>query len=116
VVSVANQCRYCTQHHAEALHVFWKDELKVSLLVSGKTDPELTEIDNLWIEYAKILTLTPAAPEMDILVANLKKAGADDRSVLDATLVIGYFNFVNRIILGLGVELEEDGGKGYKYN
>ncbi|WP_373524530.1 hypothetical protein [Aquiflexum sp.] len=45
----------------------------------------------------------------------MKASGADDRSILDATLVIGYFNFVNRIILGLGVNLEEDGGKGYKY-
>ncbi len=42
-------------------------------------------------------------------------AGFDDRSVLDATLVIGYFNFVNRIVLSLGVTLEEDKGEGYKY-
>jgi len=33
-----------------------------------------------------------------------------------ANLVIAYFNFVNRVVIGLGVELEEDGGKGYEYD
>lgn len=34
---------------------------------------------------------------------------------MDAHLVIAYFNFVNRLVLGLGVELEQDQGQGYKY-
>ena len=44
----------------------------------------------------------------------LKQEGLDDRAVLDAALVISYFNFVNRMVLGLGVHLEEDAG-GYEY-
>jgi|TARA_B110000196_G_scaffold127455_1_gene110556 hypothetical protein len=39
----------------------------------------------------------------------------DDRAILDAALVVGYFNFVNRIVLSLGVYLEQDEGQGYKY-
>jgi hypothetical protein len=31
-------------------------------------------------------------------------------------MIIAYFNFVNRIVLGLGVELEEDRGRGYRYD
>jgi hypothetical protein len=30
-------------------------------------------------------------------------------------LVTAYFNFVNRIVLSLGVELEDGGGAGFKY-
>lgn len=45
----------------------------------------------------------------------LKEAGLDDRAILDAALVVGYFNFVNRIVLSLGVYLEQDEGQGYKY-
>jgi alkylhydroperoxidase family enzyme len=39
-------------------------------------------------------------------VGALRRAGLDDRAVLDACQVIAYFNYVTRIALGLGVELE----------
>lgn len=37
---------------------------------------------------------------------NLKRLGLDDRSVFDMVHVIAYFNYVNRLADGLGVELE----------
>ena len=43
-------------------------------------------------------------------------AGLVERAILDAALVIAYFNFVNRLVLGLGVQLEQDKGEGYKYD
>ncbi len=45
----------------------------------------------------------------------LRAVGLSDAAILDATLVISYFNFVNRIVLSLGVDIEQDSGKGYKY-
>jgi len=36
-----------------------------------------------------------------------RKAGWSDRAILDTTLVISYFTFVDRIADGLGVQLEE---------
>lgn len=115
VVSVINRCEYCTKHHAEALHVFWKNEEKLKMLMEEEKINELNSVDHLWIEYARMLTAEPHSPGIDNIIKQLKDEGADDRSILDATLVVGYFNFVNRIILGLGVELEADGGKDYKY-
>jgi len=60
------------------------------------------------LEYARKLTLEPAemSPQ-DVL--DLKQVGFDDRSCLEICLVTAYFNFVNRIALGLGVELENAG-------
>jgi hypothetical protein len=50
----------------------------------------------------------------------LKALGLDDRAILDATLVLSYFNFVNRIVLGLGLGLglavSEEELAGYKYD
>jgi alkylhydroperoxidase family enzyme len=43
-----------------------------------------------------------------------KKRITDD-GILDATLVVAYFNFVNRIVLALGLEVNEAEMKGYKY-
>jgi alkylhydroperoxidase family enzyme len=36
----------------------------------------------------------------------LRAAGFDDAAILRATEIVGYFNFVNRLANGLGVELE----------
>ena len=38
----------------------------------------------------------------------LKKNGMTDRGILDTVLIISYFNFVNRIVSGLEVDLEKD--------
>ena len=38
----------------------------------------------------------------------LRDAGLDDRAILDLVQVIAYFNFVNRLADGLGVELEPE--------
>lgn len=39
-------------------------------------------------------------------VQALRQAGLDDRAIHDATQVISYFNYINRIAEALGVELE----------
>lgn len=49
-----------------------------------------------------------AAQDIDAL----RNAGLDDRAIHDAAAVTAYFNFVNRIALGLGVELEPEYGGG----
>jgi alkylhydroperoxidase family enzyme len=38
----------------------------------------------------------------------MRDAGLDDRAILDANMVCGYFAFVNRVADGLGVPLEAD--------
>jgi len=41
-------------------------------------------------------------------VEALRSAGLTDRDIVDANQVVAYFNYVNRIADGLGVELEPD--------
>jgi alkylhydroperoxidase family enzyme len=48
-------------------------------------------------------------------VDRLRDAGWSDRSVLDIVLITAYFNFVNRIATGLGVEVTPDEVAGYEY-
>jgi uncharacterized peroxidase-related enzyme len=56
-------------------------------------------------EYAESLSTTPA--EIGSAgVERLREAGFDDRAILDATQVISYFNYINRIADGLGVDRE----------
>ncbi|TFG20478.1 MAG: peroxidase [Promethearchaeota archaeon] len=115
VVSEANKCKYCQVHHGEALKHLWRDEEKVQLLREDYTKVELPPKDKLLCDLAYTMTLFPASMEVNALMDQLKELGTTDREILDATLVISYFNFVNRIVLGLGVEVESDTG-GYKYD
>ena len=116
VVSANNDCRYCQIHHAEALNNYWKDEEKVNQLRNNFKDVLLTEKEVALCEYATYLTLTPGGEKEGKSVEKLKQLGFDDSAILDATLVISYFNFVNRIVLSLGVEVEaESGASGYNY-
>ena len=115
VVSEANKCEYCQIHHGEALKYLWRDEKKVQLLREDYTKVELTPKDKLLCDLGYTLTLFPASTEVNALIEKLKELGTTDKEILDATLVISYFNFVNRIVLGLGLEVESDTG-GYKYD
>src|SRR5262245_1101048 len=56
-------------------------------------------------EYAESLSTRPA--EIGCTgVEGLRAAGFEDRAILDATQVISYFNYINRIADGLGVDRE----------
>lgn len=115
VVSSANGCSYCMEHHGAALNNYWKNEERVAVLAEDYFKLGLDEVDNSLCKYAVDLTKTPGSFENIDKTIPLKEIGLDDRAILDATLVIAYFNFVNRIVLSMGVELEEKAGEGYKY-
>lgn len=57
--------------------------------------------------YADKLTRHPTEMnEADI--DSLRQHGFDDQAIHDATQVISYFNYINRIADGLNVDLEQD--------
>ncbi len=114
VVSVANNCMYCQTHHAHALNHYWKDDKKIESLKRDFSKVDLSPIDLILCELAWNLTRIPSVTTENC-INKLKTLGVDDRAILDANLVIAYFNFVNRLVLGLGVQLETDNGGGYKY-
>ena len=116
IVSKANQCEYCQLHHGEALNHFWKDAQKVNSLRDDFTKVELNEKDLALCEYAWNHTLNPGKGNKETQAQKLKDTGLNDRAVLDVNLVVAYFNFVNRLVLGLGVTLEKNEGKGFKYD
>lgn len=114
VVSVINKCDYCINHHAEALNYYWKNKEKLQKFINDFRSTDLEPKVKLLLEYANELTLTPQNISQST-IDNLRLAGWNDKDILLANLIISYFNFVNRIALGLGVEYSEDEIKGYKY-
>ena len=58
------------------------------------------------LDYAVKLTLTPWEV-FDGDVERLREVGFDHAAILDICQVVSYFNYVNRMADGLGVELED---------
>lgn len=65
----------------------------------------LSKRERALIEYAKKLTSSPyEVSQADI--EYLRASELDDVAILHACQIIAYFNFVNRLAHGLGVQLE----------
>ncbi|WP_303918744.1 peroxidase-related enzyme [Draconibacterium sediminis] len=115
VVSVANGCEYCQMHHAQALNHYWKNDKKVNRLRTDFEHAALTARELVLCSFANLLTVNPEAYRNEKYLAPLKKIGITDNGILDATLVVAYFNFVNRIVLALGLEVTDNEMRGYEY-
>jgi len=114
VVSAANKCRYCIGHHKEALDFYWKDPARSGRLAAQFDLPDLSAADRELCKLARNLSLLPGGVA-EASIKALRETGLDDRAILDAVQVIAYFNFVNRMVLALGVEFNEEEVKGYNY-
>ena len=107
LVSSINQCEYSVQHHGEALikeanHRTILDEIQVDYAAAT-----ITEKQKVMMDYAKQLTIAPwAMKEAD--VGELRAYGFSDRDIFDINQIVAYFNYMNRILNGLGVELEQN--------
>ena len=93
-------------HHGEALRRLTSDDLLLAQLKEDYTQAALSPADRAMLDYAAKLTRTPAAVCLDDVQA-LRRAGFDDRAILDIAQITAYFAFVNRTADGLGVTLEE---------
>ena len=113
VVSANNDCQYCVHHHVEALRRYVDDDHTLDMLQNADgletLEPRLSNI----VRHAEKLTTAPGAmTESDL--AELGAVGLTDKDVLDLTLIVAYFNFVNRIAMGLGVTFSVDELSGYR--
>lgn len=113
VVSRTNRCVYCEAHHAEALRrVCRRDPQLLSVLDDTWRDLPDVRLRRILV-HAEHLTASPghtSAQHLD----SLRQVGLTDRDILDLTMIIGYFNFVNRIATGLGVTPSTDEITGYR--
>ena len=105
VVSQANGCFYCTEAHAYDLHAE-ADEPTARGVKADWRSLDLDAVTRALLEFAEKLTQRP-----DLVVRadieGLRRKGLSDRAIHDAVQVIAYFNYVNRVANGLGVDLEE---------
>jgi uncharacterized peroxidase-related enzyme len=101
-VSGINSSMYCVSIHMELLRRFGVEKpLARKLATDYENAPVEANIKALF-RFSDKLTRTP----MDIQqsdIETLKAAGWDDAAVRETVLTVAYFNFVNRVSLGLGL-------------
>ncbi len=85
---------------AEAKNTAWADQI-----ADDYRQAELTEADRALCDHAHKLTTTPSEVTADDL-DRLRSLGLSDRAIGDATQAIAFFNYINRIADGLGVDPE----------
>jgi uncharacterized peroxidase-related enzyme len=89
--------------HGDALTRESGDASLAEAVASGAWDRLPPRMRTL-CEYARKLTLRPRDMSADDL-RPLRAHGLTDRDIVDANQVAAYFNYVNRVADGLGVEV-----------
>ena len=110
-VSALNDCDYSYANHWKNAAHLMGDAARASAVEEalGQRRPEdvFDGAELALLQYAEKLTLAPGTmQESD--VRYLQDAGLDDGQILEANQIIGYFNYVNRSLNGLGVTTEGD--------
>jgi len=114
-VSILNDCPYSLANHwANARHLIIADcgdEARAdairAALDSNAPERAFEGAELALMRYAAKLTRDPNnMVEAD--VSAMRDAGLDDGQILEANQIIGYFNYVNRLLNGLGVTADGD--------
>lgn len=110
-VSILNDCPYSLANHwANARHLIGDDAraARIEAALASRRPEDVFEGRELALmRYAEKLTLRPGAMERADAEA-LSAAGLDDGEILEANQIVGYFNYVNRCLNGLGVTTDGD--------
>jgi uncharacterized peroxidase-related enzyme len=83
-----------------------RDHAKARAIEEDHASAPLDTRERAIADYAVKLTARPQEMEEADVVA-LRDAGLSDAEILDVCQVTAYYNYVNRLADGLGVELEE---------
>ena len=110
-VSYLNKCDYCVQHHFAGFARLVDDAEESNFFMECVMKDDLNSFFknhySLGAEHAKKLTLNHTAITKDD-IDQLKEAGFSEGKILEINQVTSYFNYVNRMVVGLGVTIEGD--------
>ena len=84
-----------------------EDSLKEQLVRDFKS-ADISDLDRAILDYAAKLTKEPASVSVsDVSDFRTKHPELNDHMLHDIVQVVSYFNYVNRLADGLGIELED---------
>jgi uncharacterized peroxidase-related enzyme len=105
-VSGLNSCDYCHGIHTITAEAFGVPEGVLAAAVADLDSAPVDEKLKPVLAYAGKLTRTPARMT-DADAEAVFAAGWDERALHDAVLVCALFNFMNRMVEGLGIRADQ---------
>ena len=93
------------ESHEKDLRSVVDSDTQIRAIQDDYTSAGLTSRERSLLDYAVKLTRSPLSIRRDDLDA-LRVHGFSDEQLVDAVHCIGYFNFINRVLDGLGVDPE----------
>ncbi len=109
--SLLNRCPYAVTHHGANLLHLLGDELRgrecLEALQTGAINAFFSPKEAALLDYARALTQEPQNMSRKH-IEKLRLAGACDEEILLVNQVCACFNYTNRVINGLGVNLDGD--------
>jgi len=110
-VSHLNKCNYCVEHHAQGIKKNLNDDPRYRRIREAIENDALEDLlpgkMAAGCKYAKLLTLNHTSIS-ERTIDELREWGMDDGEILEVNQVVSYFNYVNRVVVGLGVNTEGD--------
>ena len=110
-VSLLNGCDYCVNHHLTGLGRLLNDRHRTEQILEALQNEDLlfcfNEMEITGLEYARKLTLNMHSIQKSDL-SKLRMVGFSEGEILEINQVASYFNYANRTVVGLGVNLDGD--------
>ena len=101
VVSSTNGCTYCLTTHGDYLRGLTKDPVWVDKLCYNYRSAELNHRQRALCDFAYFLTAYPREITTE-WVDRLREAGLNDHEILEASYIVGFFNYTNRWVAVIG--------------
>ena len=110
-VSTLNGCPYSYANHWSTARHLIGDEVRADAIEAALLAHTPAHVfrgaELALLRYAEKLTLRPGDMDKSDVDA-LKTEGVSDGEILEANQIIGYFNYANRLLNGLGVTTDGD--------
>lgn len=109
--SVLNDCLYAATHHGHNYRSLLGDAARVAEIDAAMEKDDFSAVfdgkELEFLRYTRKLTKTPGAISKEDIEA-MQAAGADDGEILEVCQCCALFNYSNRSLSGLGVDIGED--------
>lgn len=105
MASGAAKCGYCRFWHTRFLMLMGVDEKIIQALGSDFRQAPVDEKTKSLMEFADRVVHDPTGL-LDKDLQELRDQGFADEEILEATVVLGYFGFLTRVVDTLGIEIE----------
>jgi len=105
VISGLNSASYCIAVHMELLRGMGVEKPLGRKLVTDYLNAPVEPRELALYRFADKLTLRPADVKQEDVDA-VRAAGWNDDAIVEAVVAVSYYNFINRVSMGLGVVAE----------